>query len=85
MIPTRAAHAVTGQGDTVSADRVTHPETGKSWFDVTIEVDAQALDERRLQLQSGMAEVTSQPVTAPEYLAKPFGELFTQRALREPA
>lgn len=72
----------------VSADRVTQPETGKSWFDVTVEVDAQALNQRQppLQLQAGMpAElyVTTGDRTLFEYLAKPLRS-FSQRALREP-
>ena len=73
----------------VSADRVTQPETGKSWFDVTVEVDAQALDQRNpsMRLQAGMpAElfVTTGDRTLFEYLAKPL-RAFSQRALREPA
>ena len=31
----------------VSADRVTQAETGKSWFDVTVDVDAQALSQHQ--------------------------------------
>lgn len=73
----------------VSADRVTQPETGKSWFDVTVEVDAQALDQRNppMRLQAGMAAelfVTTGDRTLFEYLAKPL-RAFSQRALREPA
>jgi HlyD family type I secretion membrane fusion protein len=69
----------------VSADRVTQPESGKSWFDITVEVDAQALNERQLKLQAGMpAEVyvTTGERTLFEYLAKPLRS-FSQRALRE--
>jgi len=73
----------------VSADRVTQPETGISWFDVTVEVDAHALDQRNpsMRLQAGMpAElfVTTGDLTMFEYLAKPL-RAFSQRALREPA
>ena len=72
----------------VSADRVTQPDTGRSWFDVTVEVDAQSLTEqqRSLRLQAGMpAElyVTTGERTLLEYLAKPL-RTFSQRALREP-
>jgi HlyD family secretion protein len=70
----------------VSADRVTQPETGKAWFDVTVEVDAQALNQRHLELQAGMpAEVyvTTGDRTLFEYLAKPL-RAFSQRTLREP-
>jgi len=72
----------------VSADRVTQAETGKSWFDATVEVDAQALDRRDppMRLQAGMpAElfVTTGDRTLFEYLAKPL-RAFSQRALREP-
>jgi len=72
----------------VSADRVSQPETGKSWFDVTVEVDAQALAQRDppMRLQAGMpAElfVTTGERTLFEYLAKPL-RAFSRRALREP-
>lgn len=72
----------------VSADRVTQAETGKSWFDVTVEVDAKALQQRQpaLHLQAGMpAElyVTTGERTLLEYLARPLHS-FSQRALREP-
>jgi HlyD family type I secretion membrane fusion protein len=71
----------------VSPDRVSHPETGESWFVATVEVDAAPLqDHPDLRLRAGMpAEVF---VTTPErtlfaYLAKPF-MTFTNRAMREP-
>ena len=72
----------------VSADRVTQAETGRAWFDVTVEVDAHALAEHApaLRLQAGMpAElyVTTGSRTLIEYLAKPLRS-FSQRALREP-
>jgi len=73
----------------VSADRVTQAETGKSWFDATVEVDASALAERKpssAQLRAGMpAEVfvTTSSRSLFEYLAKPLRS-FSQRALREP-
>jgi HlyD family type I secretion membrane fusion protein len=72
----------------VSADRVTQAETGKSWFDVTVEVDAQALEQRRpgQRLQAGMqAEVyvRTGDRTLVEYLTKPL-RTFSQRAMREP-
>jgi HlyD family type I secretion membrane fusion protein len=71
----------------VSPDRVSHPETGESWFVATIEVDATPLREHpEFRLRAGMpAEVF---VTTPErtlfaYLAKPF-TAFANRAMREP-
>lgn len=71
----------------VSPDRVSHPETGESWFVATVEVDTTPLRRHPdLRLRAGMpAEVF---VTTPErtlfaYLAKPF-TTFTSRALREP-
>jgi HlyD family type I secretion membrane fusion protein len=71
----------------VSADRVTQGETGKAWFDVTVEVEAQALKQLpSLHLQAGMpAElyVTTGERTLFEYLMKPLRS-FSQRALREP-
>jgi len=72
----------------VSADRVAQPETGKSWFDVTVEVDAQALSQREpaLRLSAGMSAevyVTTAERTLFEYLAKPL-RAFSQRTLREP-
>ena len=73
----------------VSADRVSQAETGKSWFDATVEVDAAALAERKpssAQLRAGMpAEVfvTTSSRSLFEYLAKPLRS-FSQRALREP-
>lgn len=71
----------------VSADRVTQPETGRAWFDVTVDVDARALQEHRLRLQAGMpAElyVTTGERTLLDYLMKPL-RAFSQRAMREPA
>ena len=72
----------------VSADRVAQPETGKSWFDVTVEVDAQALSQREpaLRLSAGMSAevyVTTAERTLFEYLARPL-RAFSQRTLREP-
>jgi HlyD family secretion protein len=72
----------------VSADRLTPADAGKAWFDVTVEVDAQAV--ARMQppprLSAGMpAElyVTTGERTLVEYLAKPL-RAFSLRALREP-
>ena len=72
----------------VSADRVTPPEGGAAWFDVTVEVDASALAQQRpdVRLQAGMpAEVyvTTGERTLLQYLLKPL-RAFAQRALREP-
>lgn len=71
----------------VSADRVTSPETGESWFVATVDVDAAALaDHPQIRLQAGMpAElfVKTPQRTLFEYLAKPF-MAFANRAMREP-
>ena len=71
----------------VSADRVTAPETGQSWFVATVEVDASALAAHpQIRLQAGMpAElfVKTPERTLFEYLARPF-TVFATRALREP-
>jgi HlyD family type I secretion membrane fusion protein len=70
----------------VSADRVTQPETGRAWFDVTVDVDARALQQRHVRLQAGMpAElyVTTGERTLLAYLMKPL-RAFSQRAMREP-
>jgi len=72
----------------VSADRVTQPDGGASWFEVTVEVDAQWLAQHQptLRLQAGMpAElyVTTGERTLLQYLLKPL-RAFSQRALREP-
>jgi HlyD family secretion protein len=72
----------------VSADRLTQADTGKAWFDVTVEVDARSLGRMQpaLRLSPGMpAEVyvTTGNRTLIEYLAKPL-HAFSQRALREP-
>ncbi|HEU5293659.1 MAG TPA: HlyD family type I secretion periplasmic adaptor subunit [Burkholderiaceae bacterium] len=71
----------------VSADRVTAPDGGASWFDVTVEVDTQALTEqqRALRMQAGMpAElyVSTGERTLLQYLLKPL-RTFSQRAMRE--
>jgi HlyD family type I secretion membrane fusion protein len=70
----------------VSADRVTAPEGGAAWFEVTVEVDAQALARHpALRLQAGMpAElyVTTGERTLLQYLLKPLRN-FSQRAMRE--
>ena len=72
----------------VSADRVTQAETGKAWFNATLEVDAQALQREQpaLRLQAGMpAEVyvTTGERTLFEYLMRPLRS-FSLRAMREP-
>ncbi len=72
----------------VAADRVTQPETGKSWFDVTVEVDAAVLQAQHPQprLQAGMpveVYVTTGERTLLEYLARPLTSFF-QHAMREP-
>lgn len=70
----------------VSADRLADKNTGRAWFDVTVEVDAAALQRQpNARLQPGMpAEVyvTTAERTLLEYLAKPLA-LYMQRALRE--
>jgi len=71
----------------VSADRVVAADAGKAWFDVTVEVDAQALQQQApgQRLLVGMpAElyVTTRARTLFEYLAKPLRSFFG-RALRE--
>ncbi len=71
----------------VSPDRVSDAATGRVWFDVTVEVDRDALspEASATPLQPGMpAEVylTTAQRTLVEYLAKPLG-LFVQRAMRE--
>ncbi|WP_280153799.1 HlyD family type I secretion periplasmic adaptor subunit [Piscinibacter sp. XHJ-5] len=71
----------------VSADRVTQPETGRAWYDVTVEVDARSLQRSPLRLQPGMpAElfVTTGERTLLAYLLKPL-RAFSQRAMREPS
>jgi HlyD family type I secretion membrane fusion protein len=71
----------------VSADRVTKPDSGESWFTATVEVDADGLkDKPELRLQAGMpAElyVTTPPRSVVEYLAQPLIG-FASRAMREP-
>jgi HlyD family secretion protein len=67
---------------------VTQPDTGRAWFDATIEVDAQAAGRAgpAQQLQAGMpAEVyvTTGERTLLEYLTRPL-RAFTEHALREP-
>lgn len=72
----------------VSADRVTQADGSAAWFDVTVEVDTQALARQQpaVRLQAGMpAElyVTTDERTLLEYFLKPL-RTFAQRALREP-
>lgn len=71
----------------VSADRVTAPQSGESWFIATVEVDAAALkDHPGIQLQAGMpAElyVTTASRTLFRYLTKPLAA-FASHAMREP-
>jgi len=71
----------------VSADRVSDPQTGRAWFDVTVEVDAQSLlQQPSMRLHAGMpAELylTTGERTLVEYLAKPLLS-FLRRGLREP-
>jgi HlyD family type I secretion membrane fusion protein len=71
----------------VSADRVTAPNGGESWFVATAELDAAALQSHtQLRLQAGMpAElfVMTSERTLFEYLARPVA-LFASRAMREP-
>jgi HlyD family type I secretion membrane fusion protein len=71
----------------VSADRVTAPTGGESWFVATVELDRAALrDHPHLRLQPGMpAElfVTTPERTLFEYLARPLA-IFASRSMREP-
>jgi HlyD family type I secretion membrane fusion protein len=72
----------------VSPDRAAAPDGAAAWFDVTVEVDAAALQQRwpGVRLQAGMpAElyVTTGERTLLQYLLKPL-RTFSQRALREP-
>jgi HlyD family type I secretion membrane fusion protein len=71
----------------VSADRVTAPSGGESWFVATIELDAAALQGHpQLRLQPGMpAElfVMTAERTLFQYLARPVA-IFASRAMREP-
>jgi HlyD family type I secretion membrane fusion protein len=83
----RATTPLPGRITFVSADRVTQPETGKAWFDVTVEVDADALRRNPAQrLSAGMPVelyVTTADRTLFEYLARPLRASF-HHALREP-
>ncbi len=83
----RTTPLLPGRVTFVSADRVTAPETGESWFVATVEVDATALaSQPQIRLQAGMpAElfVATPERTLFEYLAKPF-TAFASRAMREP-
>jgi len=88
MADARRAPLLPAKVSFISADRVTANETGKAWFDVTVEVDARALQRQHpaLRLQAGMpAElyVTTGSRTLLEYLAKPL-RAFSLHALREP-
>jgi HlyD family type I secretion membrane fusion protein len=68
----------------VSPDRVSDPQSGAAWFEVTVEVDTSTLKHQRLH--AGMpAElyITTAQRTLFAYLAKPLN-VFAQRALREP-
>lgn len=71
----------------VSADRMTAPETGESWFVATVEVSMAALKHHpEIQLQAGMpAElfVKTPERTLFQYLVKPLNA-FATRAMREP-
>jgi len=71
----------------VSADRVTSPSGGESWFVAMVELDAAALQSHaQLRLQAGMpAElfVMTSERTLFEYLARPVAG-FASRAMREP-
>ena len=71
----------------VSADRVSDPDGGESWFVATVEVDAASLKQYpQIRLHAGMpAElfVTTPDRTLFQYLMKPLG-LFANRAMREP-
>ena len=71
----------------ISADRVTEPDTGESWFVASVEVDAASLKNYpQIHLHAGMpAElfVTTPERTLLQYLTKPLN-LFASRAMREP-
>jgi len=71
----------------VSPDRISHPQSGDSWFVATVEVDASSLkDHPEIQLRAGMpAEVfvTTAQRTLFQYLARPF-TVFASHAMREP-
>jgi HlyD family type I secretion membrane fusion protein len=86
-VDARKAPPLPGKVVFVSADRVSRPETGESWFVATVEVDVAQVEEHPgLRLQAGMpAElfVITAPRTLFEYLAQPLG-IFANRAMREP-
>jgi HlyD family type I secretion membrane fusion protein len=83
----RTTPLLPGKVTFVSADRVTVPESGQSWFVATVEVDGAALvNHPEIELQAGMpAElfVTTPERTLFQYLAKPLNA-FASRAMREP-
>jgi len=83
----RSTTPLPGRITFVSADRVTQPETGKAWFDVTVEVDADTLRRTPAQrLSAGMPVelyVTTAERTLFEYLARPLRAFF-HHAMREP-
>jgi HlyD family type I secretion membrane fusion protein len=67
----------------VAPDRVTEANTGRAWFDVTLEADAVASSAN--DLRPGMpaeAYINTGERTLLQYLLKPL-TLFSQRALRE--
>jgi HlyD family type I secretion membrane fusion protein len=71
----------------LSPDLVTSPSGSSAWFDVTVEVDAEALKHQSatMRVQAGMpAEVyvTTRSRTLLQYLLKPLN-LFVSRGMRE--
>lgn len=76
-----------GKVATVSADRITDPQTGMSWYSVLIDVSVDKLAKSRdTPMQTGMATevfVTTPPRSLFEYMIRPLTNYAT-RGMREP-
>ena len=83
----RATPLLPGRVALVSADRLSAPDGGSSWYSATVEIDAAALaDAPNVELRAGMpAElfVATPERTLFQYLTKPL-TTFASRAMREP-
>jgi HlyD family secretion protein len=76
-----------GKVTTVSADRLTDPQTGQSWYNVLIDVDVAKLAEiPGTRMQTGMAAevfVTTPPRSLFDYMIRPLTN-YASRGMREP-
>lgn len=81
----RTQSAIEGEVRTVSADRVTDPQSGRDYYLARVELDMEDVERSAIPLQPGMSAevmIRTGARTALDYLAAPIARSFS-RAMRE--